>query len=87
MRQPIPSPGAKKKRPHSIKTIHAIEAVATGDRVAFITQGRWPRAMCGIVISASSKDRRGRRCHRVLTSGKIYLARPNAIRRLVLKRF
>ena len=65
----------------------ALLSVKSGDRVAFITQGRWPRAMCGIVISASSKDRRGRRCHRVLTSGKIYLARPNAIRRLVLKRF
>ena len=85
MRYIIPPIILKKKRLSLPHIIPNPEAIATGDRVAFITFGRQPRTLCGIVISANIKTKRGRRRHRVLTSGKIYLAHPNAIRRLGAK--
>lgn len=77
---------SKKSAPFCPPPLNA-HPLAAGDRVAFITLGRQPRTLCGIVVDVGVKDRKGRSMHRVLTSGKYYFASPHAIRRLVLKRF
>ena len=56
--------------------------VSTGDRVAFITLGRHPRTLCGIVVEASYTDQAGHARHLVLTQGRHYLAHPQATRKL-----
>jgi len=69
------------------RTKHVVmETIESGDRVAFITYGSRPRALCGIVISAGIKDGRGRPAFRVLTGGKPYFARPHAIRKLSIRK-
>jgi hypothetical protein len=62
------------------------ERYRLGDHVAFITYGNYPRALCGIIISAQIKDKLGRPAFRVLTKGKAYYARLNAIRKLRLRK-
>ena len=81
-----PRPAQRKTR----RPLHGItdqSTISPGDRVAFITLGKRPKALCGIVISAGSKDKGGRRAHRVLTAGKLYIARPHATVKLILRRF
>ena len=62
--------------------VNPAEAIDEGDRVAFVTTDRRPRALCGIVVAINIEDSQGRRRHRVVTKRGQYWAHPNAIRRL-----
>ncbi len=57
-------------------------AVQKGERIAFVTPGFHPRALCGIVIDPDARDARGCPRIRVATYNREYLARPRAVRKL-----
>jgi hypothetical protein len=57
-------------------------SVARGDRIAFLTQGFKPRALCGTVTDPTARDAAGRRCIRVAVDGRTYLARATTVRKL-----
>lgn len=56
--------------------------LATGDRVAFMTFGFNPRALCGVVVDPAASDRSGNRRIRIASNGRTYLARARWVRRL-----
>ena len=55
---------------------------AAGDRVAFLTLGFHPRALCGVVVDPTARDRRGSRRIRIAANGRTYLAPAGWVRRL-----
>lgn len=74
---------ARLKRRHAIATLkNKPQTIKTGDRVAFITYGNRPHALCGVVVSANVTNKNGRHRHRVICAGKLYMAHPKAIRKL-----
>ena len=79
--KPIPLPHP----PLPQQNTHDPAPLVAGDRVAFITQGRYPRTLCGIVVDASLRDRNDRPLYRVRTARKTYVARHHSTRKLVRK--
>ncbi|MDA8230459.1 MAG: hypothetical protein M0006_03885 [Magnetospirillum sp.] len=63
-------------------TRNRFPAFAKGDRIAFTTLGRNPRALCGVVTDPDVRDRAGRHRVRVAVDGHEYLACRATIRRL-----
>ena len=66
--------------------VNPAESIRRGDRVAFVTTDRRPRVLCGVVVASDITDSFGRRRHQVVFQGRLYMAHPNAIRRLQSRR-
>ncbi len=53
-----------------------------GDRVAFATLGRYPRALCGTVVDPAAVDGAGRARVRIAALGREFLTCPPLIRKI-----